>query len=369
MREQAQTPSLANQFVQFAKTAERDRAPLYARFSAGIAGDPELVEMFATAPPSQQNPTLFFAAVHDLLLSGVEHPLARYYATVSSPEAVLSVDDGDPFAAFSSFCHAQRPALLELLATRSTQTNEVGRCAVLLPVFHLLRRESKRPLAIADLGASAGLNLLFDHFHYEYGTATFGDPDSPISLSCDVLEGTLPDLTPDLPVSFRTGIDLHPMDPDDPLDDRWLLACQWPEHPERFDRQRAALELARSLPDRASVVQGDLVEDLESLVADAPADSQLCILHTWAAAYLSAEQQQKLGRVIAALSEHRPVSWVFAELPFLVPELPVPPAPEGKGQGGDTALVVVDYLDGETRSRRVANVHPHGRWVRWWASV
>ena len=52
-------------------------------------------------------------------------------------------------------------------ATRSTQTNEIGRCALLLPAFGLVAAEVGA-LAHLDVGTSAGLNLLLPRYRYRY---------------------------------------------------------------------------------------------------------------------------------------------------------------------------------------------------------
>ena len=56
------------------------------------------------------------------------------------------------------------------------QTNEIARSAMLLPGFLTVARETGLPLDLFEIGASAGLNLLFDSFHYRYGDAEWGDP-------------------------------------------------------------------------------------------------------------------------------------------------------------------------------------------------
>jgi hypothetical protein len=44
------------------------------------------------------------------------------------------------------------------------QQNEVRRCTLLLPAFALAAGTVRSPLALVEVGASAGLNLLFDRY-------------------------------------------------------------------------------------------------------------------------------------------------------------------------------------------------------------
>ena len=72
------------------------------------------------------------------------------------------------------------------MRTRSIQTNEVGRSAALLPALAVVRAGAlavgdDRPLALVELGPSAGLNLLLDRYAVTYRrdgavVATVGDP-------------------------------------------------------------------------------------------------------------------------------------------------------------------------------------------------
>ena len=48
------------------------------------------------------------------------------------------------------------------------QTNEIARSAMLLPGFLAIAREAGLPLDICEIGSSAGLNLLFDRFAYDF---------------------------------------------------------------------------------------------------------------------------------------------------------------------------------------------------------
>lgn len=385
--------SLADQFRSFATFAGRDDAPLYRIISAGVAGDDDLLRLLLAAPVEQRRPQLLLAAVHYLLLGGADSPLGAGYPTVAdwrrhaggrssvasdgvSSTAVDTTPD-TLVHAFRAFCHRYHAALEALLATRAVQTNEVGRCTALLPALSTIAAAADQPLSLIDLGASAGLNLLLDRFAYEYrrpaaSGATSrsvvhraGDPASPLLLEAELRSGELPDLTIP-PIAHRAGVDQHPVDPDQADESLWLLACQWPDHLGRFHRLATALALARTIGDRARVMPGDVVDDLPDLVAGAPPESHVCIVHSWVAAYLSSRRQEELAAAVAAIAAQRSVSWLFAENPYEVPRLPVPQPSAGTPARGATALVLVESHGGRLEARRLADLHPHGRWLRWW---
>jgi hypothetical protein len=94
---------LRQSFLLFAVTQCAGYSPLYERLSIGIADDEFLLELVRSAEPAQQRPTLLFAAVHELVVRERQHPLAMYYASVTSPVAA-----GDPLPAFRDFCSVYR---------------------------------------------------------------------------------------------------------------------------------------------------------------------------------------------------------------------------------------------------------------------
>ncbi len=377
MREEDQAPSLDEQFRRFARGAGRDGAPLYDVLGQAAAGDRRVLGLLDAAHPDQRRPNLLLAAVHYLLLRGADDPLARFYPTVAewrgSDPAPLPPPHGDPWPAFAAFCERFGDELAGLVATRSTQTNEVGRCTALLPALATVAAAHPGPLALVDLGASAGLLLLFDRYAYAYHpaggdgpTLRAGHEGSPVLLEAE-LRHHLPRHLALPPVAHRAGVDLDPVDPADADRALWLLACQWPDHLDRFRRLRQALDLARRTPDRARVAGGNLLEALPALAAAAPGGAHLCVYHTWVAAYLDPGRQEVLAAAMAAVARARPVSWVFAEHPYEVPSLPVPAPPGGEPPvKGGTALVLVELDGGGQRAHRLADVHPHGRWLHWW---
>jgi hypothetical protein len=365
-------PALASQVRRFAVGAGADGARRYERICTGIASDEELLSLIAGAPPDQRRPNILLAAVHYLLLSGADEPLARHYPTVAAWRGVpfdVRHEPADPFPSFASFCRRHREPIATLIATRATQTNEVGRCAALLPAFAAVATLARRPLAIVDLGASAGLNLLFDRYAYDYGDAgRAGAEGSPVRLRCELRSGSFP--VGHMPeVVWRLGVDRRLVDLHDEDGVLWLLACQWPDHLDRFVTMRAAVDLARTGDGAPVVMQGDVVSDLGRAVAGAPGDDQahLCVFHSWVAAYLDPAGQAALVGAVREVAMTRPVSWVFAEMPYEVPKLPVPPADAGKVRGA-TALVLVSAgpENPAPPAVRLGDMHSHGRWLHWY---
>jgi hypothetical protein len=333
----------------------------------------------------QRRPNLLLAAVHFLLLSGVAHPLADYYDTVRSftgggdgPLAGSGpAPSGDLVADFKDFVMVHRAELLALIAERSTQTNEVGRCTALLPALATVAGgyPEGESLRLLDLGTSAGLNLLFDSYAYTYrqrsdgATLHAGRSGALVRLDCEV-RGELSDLPArpalDLPpIAGRTGIDAHPIDPTSEDGADWLLACLWPDNPPRFDRLRGALATARLTADPPAVYRGDIIDDLPGVVDGIDTDGPLVVFHTWVAAYLGPERQAQLVETVRDLSRTRPLHYLYAEVPAETPGLPTPPSPAPSSTSHLVTAVVHIAPDGSAPVR-LADMHHHGKWLRWW---
>lgn len=378
MRESTSREALPEQFRRFARGVGRDGAARYAAICQGVATDPWLLDLVAEAPPDQRRPNILLAAVHYLLLAGADHPLARWYPTVAAlhgtdGEGELGWSEEGIFSAFAAFCRAHRAELGALIATRATQTNEVGRCTALLPALSTIsERCGGSPLAVVDLGTSAALNLLFDRYSYRYvldedTVREAGVPEAPVVLRCDVRGGEPP--TSPMEVAARVGVDRAPVDVHDDDSARWLLACQWPDHLDRFALARDAIALARASVEPLEIVEGDIIESLRGVVAGIADHARLCLVHTWVAAYLSPDAQRALRAEIAAIAATRPVSWLFAEAPYEVPGLPVPPASNGVDRSPTTLVLVEDGPDEREPSvTRLADMHSHGRWLRWYGA-
>src|SRR5207245_2955811 len=134
----------------------------YTNLALRVAEDPELLKLAAIAQEKAALPNLFFAAVHLLLLKGEQHQLAAFYPSLNNSSR--HYDYVYPY--FRSFVLEHMEKIREIIMTHSVQTNEVGRCAVLVPAFDLVAAQAKRqPLTMIEIGSSAGLTLLWDQYH------------------------------------------------------------------------------------------------------------------------------------------------------------------------------------------------------------
>ncbi len=343
-------------FHHFGQTAA-PRAPLYARLSSAIANDPEVVSLLTSAPELQQIPVLLFAAVHSLLLAGDGPELAAYY-----PNLAANPLASDPYPVFRSFALDHEDTLRSVMSWRSTQTNEVGRCASFLPALGMVADEYG-PLALVDVGTSGGLNLLLDRFGYSYLPGGTVGTASEVTLTC-ATRGDVPVPHRLPPIAAAIGIDRYPIDVTDDDAARWLEACVWPDQLDRFERLVAAIALGRSDP--PDVRLGDAIEDLASTVEEAALSGHPVVTNSWVLNYLTGEQRTRYVATLDAIGASRDLSWVIAESPAETPELPVP------SNDGDTnsdkhltVLSLVTWRNGRRTAQRLATTHPHGFWLHW----
>lgn len=308
--------TIASEYAEFAVREARGVSPTYERLSLAISRDWELLTLLGRLPPAQQQPNLLLGVVR-----------------------FLGGPVNDP-AAFHDFTIANWPAIAAELRTRAVQTNEAGRCALLLPVLAAL----PQPLALLEVGAAAGLCLYPDRYSYRYGGHTVG-AGGPV-LDCEAVAAALPDRLPE--VVWRAGLDLHPLDVNQPADLAWLAALVWPEHAHRRARLHAAAAIVAADP--PTLVSGDLADDLPALAAQAPAGATLVVFHTSVLYQVTAAQRAAFAAAVDRLPGH----WIAVEAPDVLPYRGLPPPP-------DQALHNVLALDG----RPLAWTRSHGQAMAW----
>lgn len=344
---------LGDRMLRFAATGA-SRAPLYSRLSRGIATEPEVLALLAEAPAATRVPVTLFAAIHDLLLADPSAELAAWY-----PNLTTEPRTDDPLPALVAFCAEHRGPLLERIRDRVPQTNEIGRSALLVIGLDRVCREVG-PLAQLDVGASAGLNLLTDRYAYDYAGHRVGH--GPILVPCGIRGERHPERLPaGLPmIAARLGLDARPVDLHDADQVRWLEACVWPDQPQRFDRLRTAIELARSAD--LEVIAGDAVADLVPAIGRLGPGHPV-VTTSWVLNYLPTEGQAGFLHELDRLGRGRDLSWVSFESPSAAPALDWPPDLAGVDH---SVLRLVRWRSGTRSDAVVATGNPHGHWFSWY---
>ncbi len=330
---------LSERFRRFADDARIYESPLYATLSSRIADDNELlgIARHVRRPPV---PNVFMAAVHFLLAETRDQELAPFYASLCEDAR----PPRDAFPAFRDFVLANTARLIPLLDTRITQTNEVSRCSFLMPAFTTVQQSAgNKPLALIDVGCSAGLHLRWDSYHYDYGVAQAGDPSAAVSIRCELRGPVMPPIPGRFAECvFRVGIDLNPVDLCDPIERRWFEALIWPEH--RGRRRLAAVAIDELLRDPPAIVKGDAVEMLTSELAAVPSDATLVVYNSAALCQGGDAEKKAVADVLIAFSSHRPIHWLYCE---------------------GEEVVSRDLRRGKMVETKLANKDGHGRWLEW----
>ena len=310
-------------YQRFAMYEAKSVSATYESFATAIANDEISLQRLAQLPRDKQQPNLLFAAVRHV------------FGLPSHDSALLDV------------VHNDFDALVDVMLERRVQTNEPGRCAVLLPLLASM----PQPIALVEIGAAAGLCLIPDRYGYEYRSQ-----DHVISLGneflrfpCDVYGvGALPFRLPE--IAWRLGIDLNPIDPRNTVERSWLQDLVWPEHSERARRLTEALELAALDP--PPVVQHDLTVDLSKILAAAPEGLHLVVMNSAVLSYLPS--RDAIEDVVKFLNNY-PCTWISNEgsrvIPSLIDDMSAPPSP-------NAFMLALD-------AQPFALVGPHGQYIEW----
>jgi hypothetical protein len=314
----------AERYLAFARDEAAGRSPLYEEFALGVARDTDVLALLAALPTPKQQPNLLLAAVkHEF---GVQPDWPTFRATVLKHWREISAT----------------------MMARSTQTNEAARCATLLPALMQL----PQPLALLEVGASAGLCLLPDRYAYDFNghQLTPKDWNGP-RFACQTNDATpRPTRLPE--IVWRAGLDLNPIDVRDADQCAWLEALIWSGQEQRLANLRAAIAVARRAPPR--LVGGDLQHDLAKLAAEAPRDATLVVFHTAVLAYVRGqEQRDAFARTVREFGS----VWISNEAPGVFPDTAAQVTREiPRGQ-------FILAIDG----RPMALTDPHGVALQWLA--
>jgi len=283
-------------------------------------------------------------ALHDLALSGGDAALASAYPTETRA--------GDATAAWAAALGAisTRAESLGRFLDHEPQTNEARRSACLLPGFLAVAKATGLPMRIFELGASAGLNQLWDRYDYALGaTDRWGPATSPVHIPTD-WRGQPPPLNARIDVTERAACDRKPVDLEDAAARRRLRAYVWADQLDRLERLDAAIAVARAA---GTVVESaDAAEWTQHRVS--PLSGAVTVLfHSVFWQYMPKETQAALTETIAKIgaraTNDAPFAWLQMEPPpmdMTIMELRLTMWPGGE-------------------DKRLATVHAHGAWVDW----
>src|SRR4051812_2426986 len=291
---------IATGYRRFAEVEAAEASPLYARLAIAVAADPDVLAFLVGLPTGKRQPNLLFAAVR--YLHGTPSAIDELRRAV--------LEDGDRLRA--------------TMLARATQANEAARCAALLPLLARL----DGPLALIEVGASAGLCLYPDRYSYDYDGVRVGQP-SPVHLRCTTTGGVpVPARLPE--VVARTGIDLNPLDPADEDTRAWLRALVWPG-PAAADRL-APLDAAAAIAacEPARMLRGHLLDRLPEAVEQAPAGATVVVFHTAVLPYVPGAERDAFTELVRGL----PVRWIAQEGPGALPgvDAELPDVEQGNGR-------------------------------------
>ncbi len=284
----------------------------------------------------------FAGSLHALVLSGASSPLAQVY-----PSTRAEIDHETLWSAIAEALDRHEAAILRFLES-PPQTNEVARCAVLLGGFSVIAADTGRPLALLEIGASAGLNLHWDAYGYSLGGASWAPAAAPLRLEPE-WRGPAPALGT-IEVRSRHGCDQRPIDPGDAQDRLRLRAYVWADQKARLAQLDAALEHAARQGTR--VEQADAADWVEARLAARPEGLTTVLFHSIVWQYLPPATRQRieaaLERAGEAAETDTPLAWLRME-----------PSP-----GGGHAELRLTTWPG-AREQLLADADYHGRWLSW----
>jgi hypothetical protein len=316
---------VSERYVEFARTEAAGSSATYERLAIAVAGCPAILDRLVTLPPIKRQPNLLFAAAR-----------------------ILGAPLSDP-SRFLGFVESNWDDVAAVMGTHATQTNEAARTGTILPLIAAV----DGPVALIEVGCSAGLCLYPDRYRIAYDHHPPLVRDSPVTIDV-ATSGPVP-IPQRLPeVVARIGVDLNPIDISAPEGRSWLEALIWPEHHHRLARLRAAASVVETEP--PVLLRGDLVDTIGTALSLVPAAATPIVFHSAVLYYVARVDRRRFADQLA---RHDGVMWISNEAPGVVDDLTTdlrPPAGAARvayfviGQGGTTTIGISDT---------------HGSWIRW----
>tara|TARA_A100001391_G_scaffold95558_3_gene63395 strand:+ start:13863 stop:14912 length:1050 start_codon:yes stop_codon:yes gene_type:complete len=282
-------------------------------------------------------------ALHALVRSGNARELASLYPP-------LEARPGQLWDAIEAAIEKHDDFLHDFLDS-PPQTNEVMRSSALLGMALRLAERLEMPLALYEIGASAGLNLAFDTYHYALGEdREWGDANALVNIESE-WRGHFPSLETELEIASRQGCDRNPLDPHAPESVERQLAYIWADQHNRIGRVSAALSAAASRP--YVVERADAADWVAAKLAEPPqAGVAPVFFHTIVWQYLPKATKDRIAEAFeaagASATAETPLVWMFME---------------AEDHPAGAVLKQTVWPGGEKETVGLSDYH--GRWVDW----
>ncbi|MFG2140483.1 DUF2332 family protein [Streptomyces sp. NPDC048650] len=363
--------TVADRYREFSWQRARGRSDAHAELTARISHDPEFCDLLSGSLPAgnKQRPELLLAAVRHL----------------DGPHAEQGPRDEVAYGRWREWTVRHWDEVRALVLRHTGRADEPAHCAPLLPLLARL----PQPLALLEVGTSAGLCLYPDRYRYRYeahgghqgpaghaiaggeSAAVCGAPESPVTFVCRTSAegpGPVPDAPTRLPaVVWRAGIGPERLDPVAERDDlRWLQALDWPGdgdagtgRQDHAAQLAAAVEAVRPAP-RPRIVCGDPLAELPALAAEAPPEATLVVFHSDALSWLPPARREEFARLVRSLLAGRNGSghWISHEHHTTLPWITAPAHRELRPEDAHLLTLALD-------ERPVALTGPLGRSLHW----
>ena len=317
--------STAEWYKLFGEIEARGQSALFEQWALAISLDVEVLALIDELPLQKRQPNLVFACARLL----------------GAPETA--------YEGFRAWLIRHWTSVAAETQQRMTQTNEPRRCAVILPALGLIAEQTNQPLALLELGASAGLCLYPDRYSYRYGDDWLDPADGPSCVRIEVEPtGAVPVPSAMPVIAWRAGNDLHPLNVNDDADVQWLTTLVWPEQNERRQRVAAAIEIVRQDP--PLLLGGNAIERLGELAELAPHGTNLVIVTSAMLVYLPYRERMRLVDAIRESDAH----WISLDGVGVLPDVDAAhPHP------------VLGQFTLSLNGAPLAEVGPHGQYVHW----
>ena len=296
------------------------------------------------APGADSVPLRLCGALNHLVVTGADGALGRLYppASETPEEAALAHE-------IERVLEEHAGHVAQFLKS-APQTNEVRRSVALLPGWLWLAAHYGKPLAISEVGASAGLNLFSERYLLKTETFLRGKADSSVILPTSWRGDVPPDTA--IEVADRAGCDLAPIDPADRNARERLISYVWPDQRDRVERISAAIETAMASGAKSPVEKADAADWLERRLRRDFDGAVHVVQHTIAWQYfpeaVKARGEAALAQAGARATNDRPLARLMLEA-------------DGNSPGAAISLTL--WPGGETHALGRADYH--GQWIEW----